>query len=101
MLKEKKSYTVVDWYANKVAKDVKRNISCCDVFAVLKETEKAAYCMMCLGCDFKRCMWVPKSVLIEREIGEGHHGFYNHETYFIKDYEEACKEFKYFWSKYK
>lgn len=44
-MKENKSYTVKDWFANKVANEVKRNISMCDVFAIMKETEKAVYCM--------------------------------------------------------
>ena len=65
-----KSYTVQDWFANKVANEVKRNIAMCDVFAIIKETEKAVYGLLNLGCDSHKCMWIPKSVLVENEVGE-------------------------------
>lgn len=96
-----KSYTVKDWFANKVANEVHRNISMCDVFAILKETEKSVYAMLNLGCDFCKCMWVPKSVLVENEVGYKANGFFNHETFFIEDYSEAVKEFKAMWKGYK
>lgn len=96
-----KSYTVKDWFASKVAQEVKKNIFCCDVFAVLKETDKAVYAMLNLGCDSRKTMWVPKSVLIENEVGETETGSVNYETLFIEDYDEAVERFKSFWSQYK
>ena len=101
VMNKNKSYTVKEWFANKVANEVKRNITMCDVFAVIKETEKAIYAMLNLGCDMKKTMWVPKSVLIEREVGENPSGSYNHETLFIEDYEEASEAFRMHWSQFK
>lgn len=96
-----KSYTVKDWFGNKVANEVQRNITMCDVFAILKETEKAVYAMLNLGCDFRKCMWVPKSVLVENEVGKTEIGTYNYETLFIEDYDTAVEEFKSFWKMFK
>lgn len=96
-----KSYTVKDWFGNKVAQEVKRNISMCDVFAILKETDKAVYAMLNLGCDFKKTMWIPKSVLIENEVGETATGAFNYETLFIEDYDEAVKSFSTHWSNFR
>lgn len=82
MLNRNKSYEVKDWFGDKVAQEVKRNISMCDVFAIMKETEKAVYAMLNLGENFRKCMWVPKSVLIENEVGEQENGTYAHKTIF-------------------
>ena len=100
-MKENKSYTVKDWFANKVANEVKRNISMCDVFAIMKETEKAVYCMLNLGTNSHKSMWVPKSALIKREVGYNFDETYNHETLFISDYEECLKAFRNHWNEYK
>ena len=100
MLKNK-SYTVKEWFANKVANEVGRNINMCDVFAIMKESDKAVYAMLNLGTDSRKCMWVPKSVLIENEVGENADGSVNYETLFIEDYDEAVKHFKAFWNCYK
>lgn len=64
MFEANKSYTVKDWFTVKLMKE--RNlhrISHCIVFAVLKETEKAAYAMLDLGCHLKMTTWVPKSCI--------------------------------------
>lgn len=45
-----KFLTVKDWFANKVANELGKNITMCDVFAILKETEKAVYAMLNVGC---------------------------------------------------
>lgn len=86
------SYTVKEWFANKVANEVKRNISMCDVFCILRETEKAVYAVMNLGTNFSRTMWVPKSVLVEKENG--------YETLRIENYEIAMNEFYRMWKDY-
>ena len=62
-VKKGKSYTVKEWFANKVAEEVKQNITDCDVFAVIKETEKAVYAMLYIGferkkqCGFRNLYW--------------------------------------------
>ena len=96
-----KSYTVKNWFANKVANEAKKNISMCDVFAILKETEKAVYAMLNLGCDSRKCMWVPKSVLEVAEVGLDAAEIMHHETIFEEDYNKCVEEFQYFWSCYK
>lgn len=96
-----RSYSVKDWFANKVANEIKRNIYMCDVFAILKETDKAVYAMLNLGTDLKKTMWIPKSVLIESEVGFDGNGKMHYETFFIEDYEKACEEFKNHWAEFK
>lgn len=95
-----KSYTVKEWFANKVACEVKRNISMCKVFAIIKETEKAVYAMLNLGYNSRKCMWIPKSVLIENEVGESENGTYNHETIFVESYDEALERIEEHWKQY-
>jgi len=97
-----KLYTVKDWFANKIANEVKRNISMCDVFCILRETEKAIYAVMNLGTHFCKTMWIPKSVIVLTESE-------NSETIHIEDldreeekatYETVIKEFHRFWDDY-
>lgn len=85
-------YTVKEWFANKIANEVRRNILICEVFCILKETEKAVYAIMNLGTNFSRTMWVPKSVLVENENG--------HETLRIADYNEAMSRLHAMWRDY-
>ena len=97
-----KSLTVKDWFGNKIAQEVKRNISMCDVFCIIKETEKAVYAVLNLGCDSRKTVWIPKSVLVERAVGEdADTGRMNHETLIVDSYEEAIEEFKIFWGNFK
>lgn len=91
MKKIEKGYTVNDWFGNKVASECKRNITMCDVFAILKETPKAVYAMLSVGCDSRKCMWVPKSCLIET----------TGETVVECTYDEAVEEFRSYWSLYR
>lgn len=100
-MKNGMSYTVKEWFANKVANEVGRNITACDIFAIIKETEKAVYAMLDLGVGCRKTMWIPKSVLVEREIGEGEFGAYNHETHFIENYDEAVEAINVFWNQYR
>lgn len=93
-----KSYSVKDWFTNKVANEVGKNISMCDVFCILKETEKAVYAMLNIGTNSKKTMWIPKSVLIENEVGEDDAYGYHYETLFIEDYNDACIAFNNHWS---
>lgn len=93
-VKENKSYTVKEWFANKVANEVGENIQMCNVFGILKQTEKAVYAMLELGINKRKTMWIPKSVLVENEIGEDANGHYHHETIFVSDYELCLELFK-------
>lgn len=100
-IQNKKSYIVKQWFANKIAEELQQNITMCDVFAVIKETEKAIYAMLNIGTMKKKTIWVPKSALEEFEIGEDSNtGEFHHETYINSDYEEASKMFNDFWKKY-
>lgn len=101
-IRTNKSYTVKEWFANKVANEVGANISMCDVFAVLKQTEKAVYAMLNLGTDNRKTMWVPKSVLIENEIGEdAATGVQRYETLFNDNYDECVEAFRTHWAMFK
>lgn len=68
---ENKEIAVKDWFANKVANELGRNITMCYVFAILKETEKAVYAMLNVGCYQRKTMWIPKSVLVEERCSRG------------------------------
>lgn len=92
------SYTVKEWFANKVANEVRRNITMCNVFCILRETEKAVYAVLDLGANFSKTMWVPKSVLVEFPVGTDDNGIYHRETLYISDYNEAISRFKAMWS---
>ena len=92
-----KSITVKDWFANKVATEAGTNISMCDVFGILKESEKAVYAVLNIGCRKYKTMWIPKSVLIENKIGEDVHGIHHYETMRFETYDEAIYEFKLHW----
>ena len=86
-----KSITVKTWFANKVAQELKRNINMCDVFGILKETEKAYYAVLNVGCHSSKTMWIPKSVVIENEKSD------YHETMRFDSYDEAIEEFRRYW----
>lgn len=92
------SYTVADWFASKVAQEVKKNIHMCEVFGILKESDKAVYAFLCLGCKSSKTMWVPKSALIRYDIGHDGHGSMHYETMRFDSYDEAAQAFKEFWS---
>lgn len=95
-----KSYTVKEWYANKIANEVHRSIHMCEVFGIIKETEKAVYAVLNLGNRFSRTTWVPKSVLVEQQIGETASGSVNYETLQFETFEEATAEFNRFWNSF-
>lgn len=62
---EGRTYEVKEWFANKIANEVGRNITDCSLFAVIKETDKAVYAMLHIGGTSRKCTWIPKSVLID------------------------------------
>lgn len=100
-MKKEIAYGVKEWFADKVSNEVKMNIKMCDVFAVLKETDKAVYAMLNIGADKRKCMWVPKSVLIEYVPGEQENGEHKYETIFEEDYDECVRLFKEHWNMFK
>lgn len=97
-----KSYEVKDWFGNRVANELRKNISMCEVFNILKETDKAIYAILNCGCDLHKTMWVPKSVLVEYEVGFNSDDCrYHYETHHEADYNKAMIEFNDFWELYK
>ena len=94
------SYTVKDWFANKVAQEVKKNINMCDAFGILKESEKAVYVVLNLGCRSCKTMWVPKSALVSNEIGKDARGAMHYETMKFDSYSEAAEAFADFWDRF-
>lgn len=95
-----KSLSVKEWMANKVAQEVRSNITMCDVFAILKETEKAVYAMLNLGENKRKCMWLPKSALDEFEVGKDENGVMHYETLNIEDYDKAVEAFTAHWAQF-
>ena len=100
-MKKEIAYGVKEWFADKVANEVKMNIKMCDVFAVLRETDKAVYAMLNIGADKRKCMWVPKSVLVEYVPGEQENGFYKYETIFEEDYNTCVEKLKNHWDMFR
>ena len=90
MLEKGKSYEVKEWFANKIAQEMGRNIESCDVFALLN-----------LGCDRRKTTWVPKSCLIQHEVGADENGLMRYETVFEEDYEKCVELFKEHWRDFK
>lgn len=95
------SLSVKDWFANKIANEIRQNITMCDVFCILKETEKAVYAMLNLGTDNRRTMWIPKSVLVPFPVGTDANGRMHYETLRIDNYDEAVKRFDAHWNDFK
>ena len=94
------SYTVKDWFANKIANEVRRNIMMCDVFCILKETDKAIYAVLNCGYKCRKTTWIPKSVLVANAVGEEAGGIYHHETKRSDSYDEAIEALEIFWNSY-
>ena len=91
---ENKEITVKDCFANKVANELGRNITMCYVFAILKETEKAVYAMLNVGCYQRKTMWISKSVLVEEDVPDDS----NHKVIYTDDYDKAVVLFNDHWS---
>lgn len=89
-----KLYKMKDWFANKKAQEIQSNIQSDEIFAILKETEKAVYGMIHLTSHVFKCVWIPKSCMIECK---GSVDFYTRENI---SFDEAVKEFHYMWSFY-
>jgi hypothetical protein len=88
-----KKLRVKQWMGNKIANEIGRNITMCDIFGILKETEKAIYAVIAIGCDQRKTMWIPKSAIEEQEYGM--------DTYEFDSYEEAVEALKNEWALYR
>ena len=62
-----KQLEMKEWFANKVANEIKHNLIHTRIFAVLRETEKAMYCMLNVTKACYRCAGIPKSCLTDHE----------------------------------
>ena len=89
-----KQLSMKDWFANKVANEIRHNLHNPDIFAVLRETEKAMYVMLAIEPGCTRCTWVPKSCIVENP------GSVDFHTRTGLSYEEAAREARIFWSAY-
>lgn len=89
-----KQLSMKDWFATKVANEIRHNLHTPDIFAVLRETEKAMYVMLAIEPGCTRCTWVPKSCIIETP------GSVDFHTRTSLSYEEAAIEARMFWSAY-
>lgn len=87
-------FVMKDWFANKLANEIKHNICSADIFAILKETEKAVYAMISLSANRSKCVWIPKSCIEKSE------GSIDFRTRTNIDYDAALNEFHLFWSAY-
>ena len=83
-----------EWFANKVANEIRCNLRTTEIFAVLRETEKALYVMLSIAPGCNRCIWVPKSCT---EECPGSIDFF---TRTGLTYEHAAFEANLFWSAY-
>lgn len=92
-LEKEKSYTVKDWFAKKIAEELGKSTFCTEIFAVIRETDKAVYAMLNLGFMKKKTMWIPKSVIVEDEKDHG--------TMICSDYDECSKAFSSMWEEWR
>lgn len=84
-----------EWFANKVAKEIRCNLHTTEIFAVLRETEKALYVLLNVAPNCTRCAWVPKSCTEECAGSADFH------TRTGLTYQEALNEAKLFWASYR
>lgn len=83
-----------EWFANKVANEIRHNLHTTEIFAILRETEKAVYAVLAIEPGCTRCTWIPKSCIEEQP------GSIDFHTRFGLSYEAAMTEARLFWSAY-
>ena len=83
-----------EWFACKVANEIRRNLHTTEIFAVLRETEKAIYAMLTIAPGYNRCIWIPKSCTEETA---GSRDFFTRTNL---SYDQAVAEANLFWSSY-
>lgn len=96
-----RTYEVKEWFANKVAQEVGRNITDCQLFAVIKETEKAVYAMLHIGGTSRKTMWIPKSVLVDNTEEEMEDADGRFPLIINNDYNEVAKKWDELWSMFR
>jgi predicted fused transcriptional regulator/phosphomethylpyrimidine kinase len=97
-IEEGRLYTVKEWMANKIANEVGKNIHMCELFAVLKETEKAVYAMVNCGYKTRKCAWIPKSAIIDiTEEADGQEGIEARPLIINDNYDEVVELFTAMW----
>lgn len=89
-----KQLHVKEWFANKLANELRMNLRSTQIFAVLRETEKAYNVMLC-ECGRTLTCWVPKSCTEECP------GSIDFHTRFGMSYDAAKAELNRFWSFYR
>lgn len=84
---------IKDWFQEKMAREMNTKVTCFDIAAISKQSEKAYYATMIYGTLsygahlHVKTMWIPKSVT---EISDSKIGYVN-ETLFVETYEEAAE----------
>ena len=86
-----KQLCMKEWFANKLCREIRYSLHTADIFAVLRETEKAMYVML-KECGKPFCTWVPKSCVEEFE------GYADNHTLLNVSYEKAALEHRLYWS---
>lgn len=91
-----KAYGMKQWFGNKLANELKRNLHNDEIFAIMKETEKAVYCMISIDSNRSKSLWIPKSAL--EEYDEGDDGCCIRRSPMIcENYEECLNAFHEMW----
>lgn len=89
-----KQLNIKDWFLDKIACEKRMHLHSTEIFAVLRETEKAYNVML---CEYGRAItcWVPKSCTYECP------GCIDFHTRFGIGYDAARAELNYFWNSYR
>lgn len=90
---------VKDWFHTKKMNEMHKNVQTTDVFAIIKESEKAMQVLVGTPNSFM-VYWAPKSCLVEVEA-EDAQGKIHKEALTGLTYEEAVEAFKATMSQYK
>ena len=90
-----KQLHIKEWFANKLANELRCNLFHTEIFAVLRETEKAYNVLFSTCGDSYRTAWIPKSCTIECP------GSIDFHTRFGLSFGDALREFHDFWANYR
>ena len=94
------SLRVKDWFADKIAQELKQDIAMCEVFGILKETDKAIFAILNIGWYKYKTKWVPKSAIAHYPVGKDEYKMMHYETFRFDNYNEAIQEFKLHWNQF-
>lgn len=96
---EGKRLVVKDWFHEKKMNELKKDVQSTNVFAILKETEKALQVFVGDPCLFMT-YWCPKSCIEERPEVEKS-GVINNITFICDSFEEAFERWNFEMSFYR